>query len=114
MAAAPQHYLTVETVRCGDDVLLALTGELDLATANLLVDQANTHLKPGPGILTLDLTGVTFCDTTGLRAIIAVHQDCERAGWKCLLIGLTAPVHRTVELTGLRDYLNIRDASPHP
>ena len=66
---------------------LELVGELDLATA-ALVDQAVTVCLTGhPSRLELDLTALTFCDATGLRALLrarraahAQHTDFQLTG----------------------------------
>lgn len=74
-----------------------LTGELDLAaferTRNLLV-QADA----GAGVI-VDLSAVTFIDSSGLRALIEARNQVELT-----LSGVPESVQRVLEITGLHDY----------
>ncbi|MCX5233113.1 STAS domain-containing protein [Streptomyces sp. NBC_00233] len=88
--------LQTRTVWCGDTVLLCLTGELDLATTPL-VDQAVTTVLAGhPQILCLDLTGLTFCDRTGLHTLQRVSSTVHAAHTSLRLAGLHPSLHRTL------------------
>ena len=64
--------LTVSTRRTDDCPVVEVTGELDIATADLL----DLHLhdvitRHGPARIVLDLSGLTFCDASGLRVLVA-------------------------------------------
>ena len=62
--------LSWDTERKGADVNLTLQGELDLASSQRLEDEL-IHLEgDAPPLITLDLRGVTFIDSTGLSALI--------------------------------------------
>lgn len=92
--------LTVEPTAGG----LAVTGEIDLATA----EQLAAHLDPLPGDgpeVRVDLAGVSFLDSSGLRVLIEAHQRGERAGRAVVFTGVTPLVQRILELAGVADYL---------
>ena len=55
----------------GDTVRISLQGDLDLATNAAVrgcVDQALA--ESGPERLLIDMTGVTFCDSAGIEALL--------------------------------------------
>jgi anti-sigma B factor antagonist len=65
---------------------LVVEGELDLATAPLLARGVNDRLGENPTNLTLDLSAVTFMDSSGLRLLIELGQRAQREGWQLRLI----------------------------
>ncbi|MFD3536877.1 STAS domain-containing protein [Streptomyces sp. NPDC058661] len=79
-----------------DTVELRLTGELDLATAPLLHAAATTALSTHPRRLHLNLTGLTFCDHTGLRALHQLTHQAHTAHVSLHLTGLHPHLHRTL------------------
>ena len=60
--------LTVDEVRsaASDATVLAVAGELDLATIGTLKEAVARRLAPDAHVV-LDLSGLTFCDSTGLE-----------------------------------------------
>jgi anti-anti-sigma factor len=55
-----------------EDRVLGLTGEIDITTADTLLDAALA--QSGPGDLTLDLSEVTLVDSTGVQALLRVRD----------------------------------------
>lgn len=89
----------------------ALDGELDLATVDMLL--AETQGAPQDGDLVLDVSELTFMDSTGLRAILQIAQ--RRNGGTCVVLKHPTPaVERVLGITlpegvpGLRVELNGR------
>ena len=62
----------------------------------------------GPSLV-LDLSGVTFMDSTGLKVLLAVHQRAQLAGGRLVLAGATRSVQRVVSITGLDETFEVRD-----
>ncbi|MFL5738392.1 MAG: STAS domain-containing protein [Actinomycetota bacterium] len=82
-----------------------LGGELDLATAPRLQDAVHRSVEAGGPIL-LDLSAVTFIDSSGLHAIVSMAKELGDRG--CVL--LHAPhrrVLRLIETVRLGDVKNI-------
>ncbi|MGW8358834.1 STAS domain-containing protein [Streptomyces wedmorensis] len=98
--------LQVHSLRYEDTVLLCLTGELDLATAPLLDRAVTTALSGHPHHLCLDLTGLAFCDTTGLHALQHLSDTAHATHTNLHLAGLHPHLHRTLHL--------LKTASPWP
>ncbi|MFF3062199.1 STAS domain-containing protein [Streptomyces sp. NPDC057909] len=90
--------LQTHTVWYKDSVLLCLTGELDLATAPLVDRAVATALAGRPRVFSLDLTGLVFCDGTGLRALTRLADQAHTAHTSLHLAGLHPNIHRTFDL----------------
>lgn len=70
----------------GDVCVLAIVGELDLSTITVLANHVEAKLGENPNTLTLDLTGLTFMDSSGLRLLIDLHDRSRREAWELTLI----------------------------
>ncbi|MFD9622347.1 STAS domain-containing protein [Streptomyces virginiae] len=90
--------LQTHTLWHGDTVLLRLAGELDLATAPLAHQAVTTALSGRPRALCLDLTGLTFCDGTGLRALNRLTHRIHTTHTSLHLTGLHPNLYRTLGL----------------
>jgi anti-sigma B factor antagonist len=86
------------TARAGARTL-ALTGELDLDSANKL-EKAVREVCASGAELVIDLRNVTFMDSTGLRALIVAGTLCEEKGHELRIIP-GEDIQRILEMTGL-------------
>lgn len=96
-----------------DTMVLRLKGELDMATAPGLGRALDTALDGRPSTIALDLTDLTFVDSTGIRVLIT---GCRRAGVQGCAFVLRSPrrsVLKAIQLTGL-DRLMAIEADPSP
>ena len=91
----------------GDTVVVSLTGELDPHTVPLLADELDNAVAQGTTSVALDLSGLTFIDSSGLRVVIATHRQLEEAGGKLVLRAPSDTVRRLLELTGLLGHIEI-------
>jgi anti-sigma B factor antagonist len=95
----------VVEVSCHEDTaVLALAGELDIATVDQFsraVEEARVHCTE----LDIDLTGLDFLDSSGLRAIVSLHNASEAQGFAYSLRGAPPRVQRIFALTGLDELL---------
>jgi anti-anti-sigma factor len=66
--------LTVTVMREGRVCILAVGGELDVATAPTLTWHAAAALRQPTGRLIIDLSGLTFIDCSGVRALAAATR----------------------------------------
>ena len=98
--------LGVLEVACDDgNRTLVLSGELDLASS-WLVDLPLLKISAdGTRSFTLDLSGVTFIDSTGIRAVLAARGLCAARGCDFMVVPGPAQVQRVFELSGLIDDL---------
>lgn len=54
--------------------VVAVAGEVDIATAPLLRAELTTQLAQSPVVLVVDLREVTFFDSSGIGALLAAHH----------------------------------------
>src|SRR3979409_2393089 len=66
-------------------VLVTVTGELDIATAPQLREALTARPAEG-GLIVVDLTPVTFMDSTGLEAIVRLHTALAGAGGRLAVV----------------------------
>jgi anti-anti-sigma factor len=67
-------------------LVLAVTGELDMNTVELLAAQIDEHLAEGPRPLRLDLAELAFMDSSGLRLLIDLYDRARREAWELTLV----------------------------
>lgn len=94
-----------------DDVevrTLAVTGEIDIATAEALVSEAFDELDAGPGILELDLGAVTFLDSSGLSALVRIRSEATGRDIALRLTRVPPAVARVIEVSGLDDAFDVQ------
>jgi len=92
-------------------LVLRLRGELDMASAPGLARSLDTVLDARPAAVTLDLTDLTFVDSSGIHVLIIA---CRRAGSEGCSFALRAPcrsVLKALRLTGVDRLMVIKQAS---
>ncbi|MGW1675421.1 STAS domain-containing protein [Streptomyces sp. NPDC002324] len=98
--AARPGRLSIDHTTIGDIHLLTLRGEIDHSNR----DQLRQTLLPDGDTSTrtvLDLSGVTFLDSSGINTLLAAHQSMSDAqGW-LRIAGARDPVLRVLRLVGL-------------
>lgn len=103
------------SIERGEDprgIVLALSGELDLASTPAL-EKLLHELQPEDGRrVLLDLGRLSFMDSTGLRSVVKAKQDADAQGRVLALSRPTPQVQRLLELVGLLDRLVVNDECP--
>jgi anti-sigma B factor antagonist len=92
----------------GDGVRIVLRGDLDLASADEFERSLSGAQRKHPAAIAIDLTGLDFLDSRGLRAILTAQRLCEDAGCK-LTLTAGEQARRLFELTGLSERLPLAD-----
>ncbi|MFE9658332.1 STAS domain-containing protein [Micromonospora sp. NPDC006431] len=83
-----------------DRAVVTLSGELDLTAVDQLRDLLTTTLQANP-VLDVDLSQLTFLDSTILSVLVAAYQNATAAGGTLNLINPTGHVHRVLTVTGI-------------
>lgn len=105
MAAPAQFGIAVQNVN--GRMVVAVTGELDLAVAGRL-DSELEQLGVAPsGTLVIDLSGLEFMDSSGLRVLVRAHQRSEEQGFRLVLVRGPEPIQRVLNLTGVDEQFEI-------
>ena len=87
--------------------ILRVRGELDLATADSLYLRGRTAIGRHPRLLLLDLTGLSFCDASGLSAFVRIANEAEAAGCGYGLVAPQPLVAKMLRITGLHQRLQV-------
>jgi anti-anti-sigma factor len=103
---APNFKLQVEDGPGAGARVLKLSGELDSGTCATLAERFEQELnEPGVQALTLDLGELTFVDSTGTRAIIAIERAARGAGVSLQVIPPPQPVTELLRTAGVAERL---------
>jgi anti-sigma B factor antagonist len=86
-----------------DAVLVCPIGELDLATAPVVEAELHKVRDAGFTEIVLDLRGLTFLDSTGLRLLVSWTRESQRDGWRFAAIPAPDDVQRVVDMACLGD-----------
>lgn len=87
--------------------VLKLDGELDVATAPALEEAMASAFGADPSSMVVDLTDLTFLDSTGIRVLVTAGRVAEGTGCSIVLMAPTAQVLRALRLTGVDRLLAI-------
>jgi len=85
--------------------VVALTGELDMASAETLQQALDgQELSTEPSVV-LDLQQLQFIDSTGLRAVLAALEHCRGRGQQFAITPGSPQVQRLLSITGVGEHL---------
>jgi anti-sigma B factor antagonist len=87
VTVAHTHF-EIHSEREADTGRLRLLGELDLASVAGVEQAVDAALAQGVRTLTLELSGLSFVDSSGLRLFIVLSQRAATEGWK---LSMTRP-----------------------
>jgi anti-sigma B factor antagonist len=99
--------LAIRSERTADAHVVELIGELDLDGAPRLEEELTRVEASDAASIVVDLGGLEFIDSTGIRLIVMASERC-RDGRFALLRG-PKQVHRVFEITDLADRLPFAD-----
>jgi anti-sigma B factor antagonist len=81
--------------------VIAVTGEIDLATSPDLRDRLMAQEADGVSAIVVDLTGVSFLDSTGLGVLVGAYRRQEEAGGTLKLVVTEPRILKVLEITDL-------------
>lgn len=92
--------------------LVRLAGELDYATAGDLRGCLEQLVSAGQTRIALELSALTFCDTSGIGCFVGAWKRTRQAGGELVLLRSGGQVARLLNITGLDKFLSSRDEPP--
>jgi anti-sigma B factor antagonist len=102
--------LEFKTTRNGTVAVVAPTGELDLSGAAVLEDELDRLAAESElATVVLDLRGLEFMDSSGLRLVVMADSQAREAGRRLLLVPGAQPVQRVFEITRMNERLTFVD-----
>lgn len=91
-------------------VVVALGGELDVrGAATLDPELRRIAAEPGPPAVVLDLRGLQFMDSSGLRSVVMADAALRAAGRRLALVRGDAEVQRVFSVTRMDERLTFVD-----
>ena len=109
MGAARQDDLVREVVTDGDDVRVSLFGEIDAASVAPLQRRLDEVIGSTAGAVALDMSGVSFIDSTGIRLLVTVHRRLSAQRRSFVLSAISPQTRKVLDLAGLRKMLGTDD-----
>ncbi len=113
LAALPrvreEGVLTIEIERDGTQLVVRVDGELDIASSKGFEDELRRALGSDASAVVLDLSGLSFIDSTGLRALVAISAQARASGNPLRILRGPEPVERILEVSGLNRRLPLSD-----
>jgi anti-sigma B factor antagonist len=97
---AVQLELSCRTDADGNQVV-SVTGELDIATTEQAYAYISEVIDSRPTPVSVDLSGLTFCDASGLGVLAKIARHARQAGRQLKLTSVRPPQLKIMRLTGL-------------
>ncbi len=102
---AEQTYLTIDVTSTPDAHTIVLTGEADLLGTPKIEAAIKDAYTSRAKLIVIDLSNLTFIDSSGLHALAVGHQQCQAGGQEMRIIPGPANVQRLFEITGMNETL---------
>ena len=92
-----------------DTARMTVAGELDIATVGQLEAEVGTVLARGVRELILDLSGLTFIDSSALRLFIVLNDRAAGEDWQLSLIRPAGAAMSIFQISGAEEHLPFID-----
>lgn len=99
--------LQVEQQTEGDALVVAVSGEVDLATAESLREALVAAEARPASALVLDLEQVGFLDSTGIGELVGVHRRLGKENRPLALVVPEGPIRKILAITGMDSVLDL-------
>lgn len=98
--------------------VLALIGRLDGHSSPRATERIDAVLARGPARLVLDLRGLEYVSSAGLRVFLMAAKNAQAAGGSVVFAGLSPAIREVFALSGFLDVLSVQptvaEAAAHP
>ena len=105
-----QTHFRVEVRREDSAIVLAVSGELDLASSPALEQELARVERSDSMIVIIDLRELEFMDSTGLSVVVKAHQRAQETGQRFGLVKGRPQVQRLLTLTGVAERMPLADS----
>ena len=93
----------------GDVAVLAVSGEVDVATVPRLREQLHGLVASGTPRIVVDLDAVDFLDSTGLGVLVGALKRVRANGGELALVCTSPRIRKVFEVTGLTKVFELHD-----
>jgi anti-sigma B factor antagonist len=94
----------------GDHPIVAVAGEIDVATAPQLRECLHRVIGLGDPVILLDLLDVTFLDSTALGVLVGALKRCRELGGELHIVVADPRIMKIFEITGLTKVFPIAES----
>ncbi|MFI2780130.1 STAS domain-containing protein [Streptomyces sp. ALB3] len=98
---------SVQTNTSGTSLLVHVSGEMDYETAPFFRDHLLDVIAGGQRRVVLDLSAVSFCDSSGLSVLLGAWQQVTGSGAVLVLARVPPRVQRMLQVTGVDAVLHM-------
>lgn len=88
--------------------IVVVNGEIDGRTAPQVQEKILPVVADAKGLV-LDLTGVTFMSSAGLRTLLLLYRQATARSLKVVLVGMSAEIKDTMSMTGFLGFFEVAD-----
>jgi anti-anti-sigma factor len=106
-AEVPVPHLQTAVVHAPDQVVVRLTGDVDVVAAPRLTRTLQEAAVGGRGAVVVDVAGACFRDCAGLQVLAVFTDALVPAGRRCRIVGAPAATRRLVRSAGLGERLEL-------
>lgn len=99
--------VTISTASEGDTEQLVISGEVDVVSAGVVEEALMAAIGKAGSSVVADLAGVSFMDSSGLRAFIVAREQAESSGVSLRLESPQPIVERVLRVTGVAESFGI-------
>ena len=89
--------------------VIALTGRMDATTSGVFGDACKAELDKGAKRIILDLAGIEYISSAGLRMILTMLKSAKSASAKLAFCGMQSMVRDVFKISGFTSMLSIFD-----
>jgi anti-anti-sigma factor len=90
--------------------MVTLAGEVDATNAEQLHSALESVVREHPSLMLVDLSGLSFMDSTGLRMLLRASRELDRRGGVLGLVAPQASVARVLQLTKADQLIPVYDS----
>lgn len=98
---------SVEAETIGSTVAFSLSGDFDIASADIFKAALAANKAEAGGAVVIDLSAVGFMDSTGLRLLITANREAAEAGHSLTVVTGDSPAKRVLELTRMDEHIRV-------
>src|ERR1700720_761308 len=105
------QYMEFTQEQAGDVVIVRLAGRLDSGAARSAEDGVNAVLAGGTSRLAVDMSGLDYISSAGLRVLLVMAKKVQQAKGKVALYGLVPNVREVFAVSGFDTIFSIQPDS---
>ncbi|HEY2670025.1 MAG TPA: STAS domain-containing protein [Rugosimonospora sp.] len=102
--------LRIERIATDESAMFRLTGYLDLSTVDLLKATVGAACGGGQEVV-LDLSGLTFCDSTGVGALVWLYRRATAGEGRLVAYAPRKTVREVLRISGVDRIIPVRAAA---